>query len=484
MCVLVAAVVAAALPIRGNAAVPSLYLVQNSGWMEPFFADPASPLKPLLKLLVDASSTGRTIVGSFNQDGQVPGSHSPEVVLDSVYDAAATGAVIDRLTLAQRPGGRLADADFEGALTRSIDTVLGNRSGIIWILTNNKNSRNNDPRIDANTRQFAEMIRGSDYLPFAVAYPVRMPVTGRRFTERGLIIYALAYGEEAAKELEAVVARPAMRSLFTDPPFKLKHLDQATLTFTAIGGQAPLDTSSGPGGVLIIRGVPARGGGPMRITGSFRSDYYPQTIVSADISLAWKMLDGVQQPEVLGASVEPPTLSKLQSGGQERNVTLALSMPEVARPPGLDGLFAQSKTLNGVLELRLSRLSLALGDDFLAKMNDISALDQLPDVFSDYQRVTQATALLPVVMVVQFSPLPLIAAVGAAMLLLLLLIVGVLLLVRARRYLIPIDGRNRPFVLRPFQSTTAVLANNRTLRVTGRLFGRHATRMTEPARKP
>ena len=51
--------------------------------------------------------------------------------------------------------------------------------GIVWVLTNNKNSRNNSPQIDRNTRDFAELVRSSPYLPFVAAYPVRMPVTGR-----------------------------------------------------------------------------------------------------------------------------------------------------------------------------------------------------------------------------------------------------------------------------------------------------------------
>lgn len=480
--VLAVTVAAALLPARARAAVPSLYLVQNSGWMEPFFIDPASPLKPLLKSLVDASNTGHTIVASFNQDGQVPGRRSPEVVFDDAYGPATTGAAIDMLSLAVRPGGRLADADFEGALTRSIEVLLGNKTGIIWILTNNKNSRNNDPRVDANTRRFAEFVRGSNSLPLAVAYPVRMSVTGRQYTERGLIIYAMAYGDEAEQELAAVVKRAEMRALFTDPPFKLKHLDEASLAFTATAGQTPVEASSEADGSLIVRGVPATAG-PVRILGSFRSEYYPQMIVSAEVGLVWKSLDGVHDPGALAASVEPSTLTRLASGAQERNVTLVLNVPDTKRPPGIAGLFAESTVVNGVLELRLSRMSMALGDEFLSKMNDISALDQLPDVFSEYQRVTQAMALLPVMLIVHFSPLPLIGSISLATLVFLLLVLGLLLLFRARRYLIPVDGRNRAFVLRPFCSTTITLANNRKLRVTGRLLGQHGTQITESPRK-
>ena len=181
-----------------RAAVPSLYLVQTSGWMEPFFTDRASPFKPLLQALIDASHTGRTLVADFNQDGQVPGHRSPEVLYDGPFAPGPVNAAVGALALAARPGGRLADADFDGALARALDTVLDGKPGIVWVVTNNKNSRNNSSEIDRNTRDFAEMIRSSPYLPYVVAYPVRMPVTGRQYTERGLIIYAIAYGEDAA----------------------------------------------------------------------------------------------------------------------------------------------------------------------------------------------------------------------------------------------------------------------------------------------
>lgn len=471
------------LPARARAAVPSVFLVQTSGWMEPFFTDPASPFKPLLKALVDASNTGRTVVAGFNQDGQVPGRRSPEVVFDDAYSAGTVGAAIDRLALAVRPGGRLADADFEGALVRSLEGILANRPGIVWLVTNNKNSRNNDPRIEANTRRFAELIRNSAALPLAVAYPVRMPVTGRQYTERGLIIYAFAYGDEAAIELARVVARPAMRGLFTDPPFKLKHLDEAPLTFIVSGGQPPVGAATAPDGTVVLTGVPASGGTPLRVNGTFRSGYYPQTINSADVSLAWKRLDGVERPELIPLAVEPPTLTRLPSGGQEPGVTLLLDVPPTRRPPGIEGLLAQQAVLNGVLEVRLSRLQLALSDQFVARMNEVAALDQLPDVFSDYQRVTQATALLPVALVVRFSPLPLIGAIGLAALLALLLGGGALLLTRARRYVIPVEGRNRVVSLRPFQSETVQLRDGGAMRVAGRLFGRPRVELTKPGAK-
>ena len=463
-----------------RAAVPSLYLVQTSGWMEPFFIDRTSPFKPLLQALIEASHTGRTLVADFNQDGQVPGHRSPEVLYDGPFAPGPVNAAVGALALAARPGGRLADADFDGALARALDTILDGKPGIVWVVTNNKNSRNNSSEIDRNTRGFAEMIRSSPYLPYVVAYPVRMPVTGRQYTERGLIIYAIAYGEDAATELAQVVDSPPMRALFTDPPFKLKHLDEAPLVFRpdVQDGAASL-----PGGGLLLQGVPPGGRGTVRVAGSLRSEYYPQTIVSADVSLAWAALDGVADPAALPAEVEPPVLSGLASGAQQGGITLVLHTPAVERPPGLAGLFAQSRLLNGSLQLRLANLQMALGADFRAKMGEIAALDQLPDVFADYQRVTAATAAIPVTLVVQFSPAPLIDALAVAALVAAVVVGALVLATRPRRYDVLVEGRKRPFLLRPMQSQTVALADGSRLVVTGRLLGPHRSRVLKSSGK-
>ena len=465
-----------------RAAVPSLYLVQNSGWMEPFFTDPSSPFKPLLRALVDASQTGRTIIATFNQDGEVPGHRSPEVAFDAPYAPRPVQAAIDGLTLATRPGRdgggtRLTDADFNGALVRSLDEILDGKPGIVWVLTNNKNSRNNSPEVDRNTRDFAELIRSSPFLPFVAAYPVRMPVTGRLFTERGLIIYAIAYGDAAGAALSRIVDSAPMRALFTDPPVRLKHLDQAPLVFSATGADAGVVAQ--PGGGVLLRGVPASGG-VVRVTGTLRSDYYPETIVGADATLAWSALGGVADPAALPAQVLPGTLARLPAGGQQ-TVTLVLRLPAVARPPGLAGVFAETKVLTGSLQLRLSDMTMALGSDFVAKMSDIAALDQLPDVFADYQTVRTATAVIPVTLAVQYSPLPLIVALCGAAAVVIGLPLLLLVVLRPRRYSVAVDGRGQVFTLRPFQSRTVALRTGQRLVVTGRVFGAARRRVTGKA---
>ena len=283
-----------------EAGVPSLYLIQNSGWMEPFYTDQNSLFKPLLRQLVEASHTERVIVAGFNQDGQVPGHPSPEVAYDGPYAQAAVDSAVNGITMPSRDRGRLADADFNGALSKSLNVILDAKSSIVWLVTNNKNSPGNSPEIVRNTRDFAEALRNSPFLPYVVAYPVEMRVTGRLYTETGLIIYAIAYGDEAADALRDMVAAPPLRGLFTDPPVKLKHLDQAPLAFTPAGASA---TGGAPGAAPVVADVSADGRAVLELHGSLRSEYYPQVIDGADLSIAWQQLDGVADAASLPVTV-------------------------------------------------------------------------------------------------------------------------------------------------------------------------------------
>ena len=70
---------------EGERATPNLsevYLIQNSGWMEPFYADQGSQFRSVVTSLIGATQLVgvATIVATFNQDGQIPGHSSPERV--------------------------------------------------------------------------------------------------------------------------------------------------------------------------------------------------------------------------------------------------------------------------------------------------------------------------------------------------------------------------------------------------------------------
>ena len=64
-------------------AVQHAFLVQNSGWMEPFFTDPQSQLKPLVAALAQAVTTEQDSVSTLAFSQTAGSNQSPKLLLQS-----------------------------------------------------------------------------------------------------------------------------------------------------------------------------------------------------------------------------------------------------------------------------------------------------------------------------------------------------------------------------------------------------------------
>lgn len=65
-----------------QAAAHQLVLIQDSGWMEPFLSAEGSQFRPFVEALAAAIRVpeGTIAIGTFDQDGQVPGRTSPRIL--------------------------------------------------------------------------------------------------------------------------------------------------------------------------------------------------------------------------------------------------------------------------------------------------------------------------------------------------------------------------------------------------------------------
>lgn len=68
-----------------------------------------------------------------------------------------------------------------------------------------------------------------------MAYPLRMPVQGKHFNASGLMVYVLAYGEQAEAELNHLVKSGQMEKVFTQQPALLKPLDKEPVQLIPTG---------------------------------------------------------------------------------------------------------------------------------------------------------------------------------------------------------------------------------------------------------
>ena len=473
---------------RADAPIPrEVYLVQNSGWMEPFYLDPASKFRPALRAFIQASALpgAQVTIASFNQAGQLGDRASPLPLFSGALTPAALDAALGRLDLPRRADGRYTDADYNGALSDTITGLLARKPGIVWMVTNNKNSRSNDQHVVENTSRFSTLLSGSGFISRIVSYPIRMPARGPTFSENGLVLYGIAYGAEAAGWLQQAVDGTAMRRLLVDRPVRLKPLTQDPLVLTLAGGGAAGIHLSRSGRAIVIGGLSGGRAATIDIPARLTSSYYPQVIDRARLEAGWT--GGGPPVEV---AISPQTIAGMGPDQTLDSVHVRLSVPAIARAPGLSGLLQGEQRIGGMLRLRLTGLHLTLQQAFLDKMrglfgsnaeavgNGVMRLgarqselpSALPAVFLGHEAVAAATTDVPVILVVAFSPWPLILLIAAAVVAVLLLGGVLLACVRERSYSIAVGTETITVSLRPFRSTTLRSRGGIRVAVTGRLF--------------
>jgi hypothetical protein len=456
--------------------------------MEPFYRDPGAPFLPLLRAFVEASALpdAAITIASFNQEGQLADRHSPLPLYTGRLTAEGLSGALEKLDLPRRADGLYTDADYNGALSDTIPNLLGRSSGVIWMVTNNKNSRSNDQHVIENTTRFSTLLTASDFITQVVAYPIRLPARGPTFSEKGLVIYGIAYGQPAADWLSRATQSAAMRRLLPAKPVRLKPLSLDPVTLTMAGTNEGALRLSRQGGTIIVDGLPGATPSLIDIPGRLSSNYYPQVIDRAHLQAEWIPSDGAS---ALKASITPDVIEAMGPNETLENVHIRLNLPAVERAPGVAGLFQGKSQLHGLLRLELTGVHLTLQQAFITKMRDMfgsdadAASDQvtggqhpdalppaLPAVFLGDEAVTQAATNVPVTINVSFSAIPLILALGAALLALLaaagLLVAGT----RESTYTIPMGQETMRVAVRPFRSKTIKSRTGTQAVVTGRFL--------------
>ncbi|MFK3740024.1 hypothetical protein [Massilia sp. TN1-12] len=410
---------AAAVPAQ---AIPQVVLVQNSGWMEPFYADPKSPFKPLVAALVDSvvQPGDALVLAAFNQSQ--PGAPSPRGLLSEQAGGATAAHVRDALAgleTARKPqGGALADTDLGEAVTASIDGVLRGKPGLVWLFTNNRNSPNNDQATAQRNRDFYGLIHRGPAIAKALAFPLRMPVQGAHYRANGLMVYVFAVGAEGERALDQLVAEGRVKRVITEPPARLKPLDRDTVRLVPrrVEDAPGVAMSMDANGVLRADVAPGALEPFATVRWNLENTIYPYTIVGASVG-ARSVLNGANHRIVL----EDGSVERLAPGKQAPLVS-RVQLP-VAQLPGtwsLDALKAAGSAfvLPGRIELQLHGQKLALSQAFRARMAALFPGDPLPDIFTPPAEVHDSIARLPVEVRVHYGSGPLYAAIGAALALL------------------------------------------------------------------
>lgn len=409
-----AGLLGAAAPAR---AIPQVVLVQNSGWMEPFYSDPRSAFKPLVtELVASVVQPGDALVlAAFNQS--LPGAPSPKGLLSEQADPrtlhAHVQAALAGLQTARKPGGQaLADTDLGEAVDVALNQVLGGKPGLIWLVTNNRNSPNNDQATAARNREFYALIHRGAAIDKALAFPLRMPVKGEHYSANGLMVYVFAAGKDGVRALDALLAAGRVQRVITEPPARLKPLDRDTVRLVPrrVEGAAGVALAMDAGGRLRADVEPDAVAPSTRIQWQLENTIYPYTIAVATIS-ARSVLAGENRPIELARS----RVDQLAPGKAE---PLASSMQlPVAKLPGKWSMEAirsagSAYVLPGRIELHLAGQKLVLSQAFRDRMAALFPGDPLPEIFTPPSEIQGSSAALPLEVRVHYGSGPLVALIG------------------------------------------------------------------------
>jgi hypothetical protein len=442
----------AALPAVA-AGIQQAFLVQNSGWMEPFYTDPTSQLKALVVAVAGAATSAEDPVFTLSFS-QSKGNNVSPTLLASGRGAAEVGRQLAALTVARKgPGAALADTDFQEAISKTITGPFKAAPGIIWIFTNNKNSPNNDAQTAERNRDFYRLLHTEPSITKTLVFPLKMPVQGKQYAARGLMVYALAYGKPAAAALDRIMAEGRLTRVLTHAPARLKPLDQDAVRIVpeTVKNAPNVHASLGADQRTLVLDVEAAGLVPtVTLQARLENLFYPYVIQRASIEAT--LLGGTERTPV---RVEPTAVQGLQPGAkQPMEVSFKLPMAQVPSAWSAQALAAMGKQvlLPLTVEMGLTDQQLTLSEDFAAELRELFPGDPISEVFTPPDSVRASQVRVPLLVRIQYPLTPVLALMGG----LLLLVGGLTALGLAsrssKRYELVIDGNKRNVVLKPFAS--------------------------------
>jgi hypothetical protein len=473
---------------QSASATPHVVLVQNSGWMEPFYTDPASPFKPLIAAVLGAAAAPgeQVLVASFNQSQ--PGAPSPRALahlqagdgMRSKLDSA-----LAMVSVARKSSGAMADTDLAEALGAATTSALNGRDGLVWLFTNNRNSPDNDLATARRNREFYAAIHEGKRITAAVAFPLRMPVKGRAYDANGLMVYVFAVGQQGELALQSLVDSGRLASVLTERPARLKPLDRNTVRLAPrhVDG-APGVTLTAVGNTLMVDIEPGTRTASATIDWTLENQIYPYVIRSARAQARSALAGQMISLPISGK----PILSVRELGhGAGLPVRSQLPLP-VAKVPGAWSMAALSsagsaQVLPGALEIQLDGQVLELSPAFRSRMAELFPGDPMPDVFVPPPGVRASSAVLPVEVRVHYSAAPLMALIGGVLATLLAAGALVHVTTRVREVRLTVDGERR--VLRARAGNTQAIHNQAgdvVAHLNTTLFGHHVSGIREGAR--
>ncbi|ACF11351.1 hypothetical protein Cpar_0941 [Chlorobaculum parvum NCIB 8327] len=450
--------------------VKQIYLIQNSGWMLPFYEDRSSKFKELGIVIAERiAKYGQTdqVVASFNQS--IQDNKSPKMVYHG-SDQNKVNAAIQSIMPVRKPGKTTyADTDFKEAIVGAITQYSAGQPCILWIITNNKNSPDNSPETIEKNKEFYAFLQNSDQIKRIVAFPYQMAVKGvtGNYTANGLMIYAMAYGDDADQLLQ--------KMLKGNVPFgarvaRLKPLNADAVTFMPLRVQGGKGVKASIVGnkTLMLSFNAARRPEAARIIGQLRNDFYPYDIQSAKVAIS----SGLNHDNN-GIETKNDVIDKLaiKAGDVSPQLTVTISVPPIPSIWSPNVIFKSGYTTTGKIKFEVSDQKLAISKGFIKQMSELFPGDPLPDIFSPGESSRNSLTEQSVLVKVFYPSWPLFVFGGIIFIALGGAVFGMMMLQGETVYKVSVDGVQKNFALKMFHEQVINDANGKRVGMLKRGIG-------------
>lgn len=386
------------------AGVPQVFLVQNSGWMQPYFVDSKAQFPEIMQRLVQMSCGASQVPATLAVFNQSPNPKlSPQELYQGGCNAMPVRQLAGSIRAAHLPGNAtvFANSDYQQALYRAIESYANGRSAIFWMVTNNKNSPNNSHQLSAHDAAFYHLLHGSPQISRVIALPLADPAASPNFASHGLIVFGIAYGQAAAKELADLVSNGLVRHYFGVRAASLKPLNISAVRFVPLRVTGAATKVESRNGELVIR-LPARNHAQkFTLEGRFVNQFYPYTINQAS-SQTELFING----KTYAVSLTPDRISNLEPEMGSAPVSLSLTVP--ATPTwSLSTIFGNGRDISALLRFSLTQQKLAISPEFVKVMDGILPNAPMPAIFRPDPNIHSSKTEIPLLIQVQYPIWPL-----------------------------------------------------------------------------
>ena len=456
------------------------FLVQNSGWMEPFYQDPNSQFKPLINGVIQTltKADDKIVVSSFNQSNALE--QSPQII----YQGAGKANLAERLNaqeIAFKSNKAYADTDFTEAVVSTITGPFAQKPGIIWIFTNNKNSPNNDAETAARNKEFYTLIHDHPAINKVLAFPLKMPVVGEHFNASGLMVYALAYGKAAEKELNHLIETGTINKVFTQQPALLKPFDkdpvrlipQVVKNSSAITASLSTDHKQ-----LVFDLEPKNAIPEIKLKAELINNFYPYNIAATQLEAKLILANGKQAP----ISLSQTDVNLLTKQKTQLEFNLPIPSEVIASPWSFAVFKAMGKKviIPAQIEVTFYNQKLTLSDQFKQNLETLFPNDPLSDVFVAPSNIETSTAIIPVQFRLQYPIWPLIVVMVGIVVLLIFLLWLLAFRSKSKRYDVLVNGvKKHSIQLKPFSTQNIYGENAKVIAIVTRKFSKPTVEILE-----